>query len=85
MRIRKLLKVQNAVMAVDWVNFHTEGKMNLKQKKEYMAPEMEVVEMGYQMNLLEGSLGDVDPSAGNTSGSNDCFFNCGGTTDGELN
>ena len=55
MRIRKLLKVQNAVMAVDWVNFHTEGKMNLKQKKEYMAPEMEVVEMGYQTNLLEGS------------------------------
>ncbi len=46
---------------------------------------MEVVEMGYQMNLLEGSSGDVDPSAGNTSGSNDCFFNCGGTTDGELN
>ena len=39
MRIRKLLKVQNAVKAVDWVNFHTEGKMNLKQKKEYMAPE----------------------------------------------
>ena len=29
--------------------------MNLKQKKEYMAPEMEVVEMGYQTNLLEGS------------------------------
>lgn len=61
--------------------------MNLKQKKEYMAPEMEVVEMGYQTNccLLEGSSDDIDPSAGNTSGSNDCLLNCGGTTDGELN
>ena len=38
-----------------WVKFHTEGKMNLKQKKEYMAPEMEVVEMGYQTNLLNDS------------------------------
>ena len=35
--------------------------MNLKQKKEYMAPEMEVVEMGYQMNLLEDSPVDFDP------------------------
>jgi hypothetical protein len=42
------------------LKFHTEGKMNLKQKKEYMAPEMEVVEMGYQTNLLDGSP-DFDP------------------------
>lgn len=32
----------------------------LKQKKEYMAPEMEVVEMGYQMNLLDGSSDNVN-------------------------
>ena len=40
--------------------------MNLKQKKEYMAPEMEVVEMGYQMNLLDGSS-DVDLNMGDDS------------------
>ena len=52
--------------AAYWVNFHTEGKMNLKQKKEYMAPEMEVVEMGYQMNLLEDSP-TVDLNMGDDS------------------
>ena len=40
--------------------------MNLKQKKEYMAPEMEVVEMGYQMNLLEDSP-TVDLNMGDDS------------------
>jgi hypothetical protein len=44
--------------------------MNLKQKKEYMAPEMEVVEMGYQMNLLEGS-----PEYP-LDGANDCGGGC---------
>ncbi len=52
------------------LKFHTEGKMNLKQKKEYMAPEMEVVEMGYQMNLLEGS-----PEYP-LDGANDCGGGC---------
>ena len=54
------MKVQIAVKTVKWVSFYTEGKMNLKQKKEYMAPEMEVVEMGYQMNLLDGSSDNVN-------------------------
>ena len=44
-----------AVKTAYWVKFHTEGKMNLKQKKEYMAPEMEVVEMGYENHLLQNS------------------------------
>lgn len=52
------------------LKFHTEGKMNLKQKKEYMAPEMEVVEMGYQMNLLE------DSPEYPFDGANDCGDGC---------
>lgn len=48
------------------LKFHTEGKMNLKQKKEYMAPEMEVVEMGSQTNLLQGSP-EVDLNMGDDS------------------
>ena len=60
-----------------WVKFHTEGKMNLKQKKEYMAPEMEVVEMGYQTNLLNGSEYSEPLDGANECGGGGCPTECG--------
>jgi hypothetical protein len=55
--------------------------MNLKQKKEYMAPEMEVVEMGYENHLLQNSEINFGTSDNNPPPSE----YGGGTGTGEMN
>ena len=53
--------------------------MKLEMKKEYMAPEMEVVEMEYRPDCLNvGSPGDVDgPESKDCEGGEGCAFQVG--------
>ena len=52
--------------------------MKLEMKKEYMAPEMEVVEMGYEAQLLQDSLeGPASKDCEGSEGDGGCAIQLG--------
>ena len=46
------------------MNMKKEQEQNKKQKKKYSSPEMDVVEMRHETNLLQGSGSEPPPWAG---------------------